>query len=58
MIKPKTKKELFEKILNMWLEDEIDCINEFCIHDRKEAIEEAKLEYEQYLKMYDELEDK
>lgn len=55
-IKPKTRQDLFKHILKMWIDNEIDCINEWCIGDREKAISLANKEYEEYLKLWDQLE--
>lgn len=53
--KANTKRELFINILDMWLENEITCIGEFCIKDIGKAKDEARKEYNKYMELYDSL---
>lgn len=55
--KATTKRELFINILDMWYQNEINCIGEFCIHDIQGAKKEAQKEYQEYMKLYDSLVD-
>lgn len=54
--KARTKRELFINILDMWLENERECISEFCIKNKGKAMEEAVKEYQAYMELYDSLE--
>ena len=56
-IKPKTRQDLFIHILQLWLENEIQCINEWCISYRETARKQANKEFEEYLKLWEELEE-
>lgn len=55
MRKARTKRELFINILDMWLQNEITVIGEFCTHDIAGEKEEAKKKYQEYMEMYDSL---
>ncbi len=53
----RTKRELFINILDMWLQNEIQVIGEFCCHDIAAEKEKARKEYQEYMSMYDLLEE-
>ena len=53
----RTKRELFINILDMWLQNEIKVIGEFCCYDILGEKERAKKEYQEYMAMYDFLEE-
>ena len=53
----RTKRELFINILDMWLQNEIQLIGEFCCHDIAGEKEKARKEYQEYMSMYDLLEE-
>lgn len=53
--KPKTRQNLFIYILTKWRDNEIQCAMEWCIRNRNEVVKEINKEYEEYLKLWDEL---
>ena len=53
MRKARTKRELFINILDMWLQNEITVIGEYCTHNISGEQEKAREEYKEYMKLYD-----
>ena len=53
----RTKRELFINILDMWLQNEIQVIGELCCYDILGEKKRAKKEYQEYMAMYDLLEE-
>lgn len=56
MRKPKNRKALFIKVCQLWLENELQCISEWCVTNKTEARKRANNQFEQFLKWWDEME--
>ena len=53
--KPKTRDELFKRILRMWRDDEKQILSEWGVGNHSKLREDLMNDYDEYLKLWEEL---